>query len=312
MSCWPSAVRRPRLTCAQSGAVSGRSRSRLRRLHAAISATGCVAALSWAGQASAAVTVGQLPASPQSPSAACPANRDYLQPSVTGSNLYIARQAGTITSWSTNVAGAGGQSYAFKVFRRTSDPDVFQVVGQTAEQTLGSGLNSFPASVQVESGDMIGLHVDGGPQNSCVFPMPGDALLQSQSPGDLAIGQSAQFAPVLDHRLNLSAVLAPRNAFTITGISRNRRNGTARVSANLSNPGLVTVGGKGLKARQATRAVAGSVMLKVAPTGKRSRKLSRTGRLRMPVTVTFYPTGGDPAAQTITVKLLRKRQPAAL
>jgi hypothetical protein len=292
--------------------VSGTSRSRLRRLRAAIPATGCVVALFWAAQATAAVTVGQLPTSPQPASDSCPSNRDYLQPSVTGGILYIARQAGTIISWSTNVSGAGGQSYAFKVFRRTSDPDVFQVVGQDVEHPLTPGLNTFPANVDVESGDMIGLHVDGGPQNSCVFPMPGDALLQSQSPGDLALGQSAQFVPVTERRLNLSAVLVPSNAFTITGISRNRRSGTARLSAALSNPGLVTIGGRGLKGRQATRAVAGAVSLKISATGKRGRKLSRTGRLRVPVTVTFYPTGGDPAIQTIAVKLIKRRRPPLL
>jgi hypothetical protein len=286
--------------------VSGRSRSGLRRLRAAITASGCIAVLLCAAQATAAVTVGQLPASPQPQSPACASNRDYLQPSVTGGNLYIARQEGSITSWSTNVSGTTGQSFELKVFRRTSDPDVFQVIGQDAERPLSSGLNTFPANVHVESGDMIGLHVAGGPQNSCVFPMPGDALLQSQSPGDLALGQSAQFVALSEHRLNLSAILVPTNAFTITGISRNRRNGTARVSANLSNPGQVTVGGKGLKGRHATRAVAGAVTLKVSTTGKRSRKLSRIGQLRVPVTLTFYPTGGDPAAQMLTVKLVKR------
>ena len=295
-----------------SGAVSGTSRSRLRRLRAAIPATAGVATLIWAAPSPAALTIGQLAPTPQSPSPVCTSNHDYLQPSVTGGNLYIARAAGTITSWSTNVAGAGAQSYAFKVLRRTSDPDAFRVVGQAVEHTLAPGLNTFPVSVPVESGDMIGLHVDGGPQNSCVFQMPGDAVLRSQSSGDLATGQSALFTPVPDVRLNLSAVLEPSNGFTITGIGRNPRNGTARLSAVLSNPGLATLSGMGLRSRRATRAVAGSVSLKVVTTGKRRRKLSRTGRLNVPVTVTFWPTGGGPASQTVTVKLRQRRAPLAL
>ncbi len=57
-------------------------------------------------QARAAVTIGQLP--PSTPAASCTTpNLDYLQPSVTGGNLYIARVAGTITSWSTRSSGAG-------------------------------------------------------------------------------------------------------------------------------------------------------------------------------------------------------------
>jgi hypothetical protein len=288
------------------------SRSRLRRLRAAIPATAGVAALLWAAPSPAAVTIGQLAPTPQSPSPACPSNHDYLQPSVTGGNLYVARAAGTITSWSTNVSGAGAQSYALKVLRRTSDPDAFQVVGQAVEHTLGPGLNTFPVSVPVESGDMISLHVDGGPQNSCVFQMPGDAVLRSQLSGDLAAGQSALFTPVPDLRLNLSAVLEPSNGFTITAISRNPRNGTARLSAVLSNPGLATLSGTGLRSRRATRAVAGSVNLKVVATGKRERQLLRTGRLRVRVTFTFYPTGGDPGIQTVLIKLIERRQPLAL
>ncbi len=288
------------------------SRSRLRRLRAAIPVIAGVAAMLWAAPSPAAVSIGQLAPTPQSPSPACPSNHDYLQPSVTGGNLYVARAAGTITSWSTNVSGAGAQSYAFKVLRRTSDPDAFQVVGQAVAHTLAPGLNTFPVSVPVESGDMIGLHVDGGPQNSCVFQMPGDAVLRSQLSGDLAPGPSALFTPVPDVRLNLSAVLEPSNGFTITGISRNPRSGIARLSAVLSNPGLATLSGTGLRSRRATRAVAGSVTLKVVTTGKRKRELFRTGRLRVRVTFTFYPTGGDPGIQTVLIKLIQRRQPLAL
>jgi hypothetical protein len=292
--------------------VSGTTRSRLRRLRAAIPATAGVAALIWVAPSPAALTIGQLAPTPQSRAPACPSNHDYLQPSVTGGNLYVARAAGTITSWSTNVSGAGAQSFAFKVLRRTSDPDAFQVVGQTVEHTLAPGLNTFPVSVPVASGDMIGLRVDGGPQNSCVFQMPGDAVLRSQLSGDLATGQSALFTPVPDVRLNLSAVLEPSNGFTITGIGRNRRYGTARLSAVLSNPGVATLSGTGLRSRRATRAVAGSVTLKVVPTGKRKRKLFRTGSLRVPVTFTFYPTGGDPGIQTVLIKLIKRRQPVSV
>jgi hypothetical protein len=51
------------------------------------------------------------------------------------------------------------------------------------------------------------------------------------------------------------------------------------------------------------------VSFAVAVVGKRSRSLSRTGKLRLPLTLTFLPTGGDPSSQTISVKLRIRRQP---
>ena len=263
----------------------------------------CVAALAAAVPASAAVTIGQLPVTP--PAATCTPGADYLQPSVTGGNLYIARQAGTITSWSTSSPSPGAR-YTFKVFRRTSDPDVFQVIGHAPERIVTAGVSTFPVDVHVDSGDMIGFHESGG-STPCTFPTPGDDVLRSTA--DLGDGQSAAFTPVTGVRLNLSAVLVPSNGFTITGVTGNRRNGTATLTAELSNPGLATIGGKGLKRSHANTAVATQVTLKIATIGKRQRKLARTGSLKVPVTVTFYPTDGDPSSQIIQVKLRMKREP---
>ena len=286
-------------------AVSKTNRRAVRGGAAAALATACLAALVTAVPAEASVTVGQL--APTPPDSPCPtAGYDYLQTSVTSGNLYSARQAGTITSWSTISSGPGA-TYVFKVLRRTSDPDAFQVAGRAAEHTLTAGLNTFPAGIQVESGDLIGVHAQGGiAGNSCTFPVPGDGVLRS--PSDLDPGQPpAQFTPVPDVRLNLSAVLVPSNAFTITSITPHRRGGTATLAVDLSNPGLAAVGGTGVKTRHVTTAVASQVSLKVATTGKRLRRLSRTGRLKLPVAVSFYPTGGDPSSQTVSVKLRMKR-----
>src|SRR5215213_10752640 len=82
---------------------------------------GCAVALSPAAAADASVTIGQLPPGPPAPNCTVD-DVDYLQPSVTGGNFYVARQAGTITSWTTDSSGPGAL-YVLKVFRRTSDPE---------------------------------------------------------------------------------------------------------------------------------------------------------------------------------------------
>jgi hypothetical protein len=257
--------------------------------------------------AHAEVAIGQIPPTPPSPT--CMSGADYLQPSVTGGNLYTAREAGTITSWSTN-SFSPGATYVFKIFRRTSDPDVFQVISHAPAHPLTAGVNSVPVSLPVRSGDMIGINESGG-LNSCTFDTPGDAVLIRS--GNLSDGASGGFGPVSDVRLNLSAVLVPSNDFTVGPVTRDRRQGTASLMVHVSNPGLVTVSGPGLKKRHAAKpvALAGPVQFGIAAVGARKRRLARTGKLTVNPTVTFYPTGGDPASKPTTVRLRKRRSKAA-
>jgi hypothetical protein len=268
----------------------------------------CCGALVAAQSAHAAVTIGQLAPDPPMNTCTTP-GVDYLEPSVTGGNLYVAKAAGTITSWSTNSSGAGAV-YVVKVFRRTSDPDSFQVIAHSPPHTLSSGLNTVPVSLPVRSGDMVGYH-ESGPPNSCTFILPGDNVLNRM--GDLADGASGTFTPRNDVRLNLSAVLVPDNTFTLGPITRDRRRGMATITLTTSNPGLVAIGGKGMKKRASkSRAVAGPVTFSVVAVGNARHRLARRGRVVLSVRVTFFPTGGDPTTQTINLKLRRTRTPAPI
>jgi hypothetical protein len=264
-----------------------------------------LSALFFVPAAGAAVTIGQL--SPNPPTDGCTVpGLDYLQPSVTGGNLYVARAAGTITSWTTNSSGAGA-TYVVKVFRRTTDPDAFQVITHSPPHVLTSGLNTVSVSLPVKSGDMLGYH-ETGPPNSCVFSQPGDNVLNRA--GNLADGASGTFAPQNDVRLNLSAVLVPDNSFTLGGITRDRKNGTATIIATSPNPGLLTISGKGMKKRPSKNlAVAGPVTFTVTAVGNARHRLARRGQIVLPVHVTFFPAGGDPAVQAINMKLKRTRPP---
>ena len=287
------------------------NRSRARRPLAAVVSLAALAAISAvivAAPAGATVTLGQLASAPPSPD--CPATPppgvDYLQPSITGGNLYIARQAGTITSWSTRSSGAGG-TYVFKTFRRTSDPDVFQVIAQAPAHILTAGINTVPVSIAVRSGDMIGINESGG-ANSCTFPQTGDAVLSRS--GNLSEGSSGVFAQQSNVRLNLSAVLDPSNAFTVAAITRDRHQGTAIVNVNVSNPGVLTISGKGMKKRNPRNvATAATVQFGIATAGTLRRRLNKAGEVTLTPTITFLPSGGDPASTTFPVKL-KKRRPA--
>lgn len=292
--------------CLQRGPARTSIRSHARGRLAVLLALACLTAAAPA-RAAASVTIGQL--TPFPPSAACStSNVDFLEPSVTGGNLYVARQAGTITSWTTNSSGAGAH-YVIKIFRRTPDPDVFQVIAHAPSHTLTSGLNTVAVNLPVKSGDMIGFNESGAP-SSCAFSAPGDSVLTSA--GNLSDGATRTFTAQNDVRLNLTAVLVPDNGFTLGGISRDRKLGTASITATTSNPGIVTVSGKGLRKRRSkSLAVAGPVTFQLTPTGRTARRLVRKGRVTVAPTVTFLPSGGDPSSQSIHLKLLKRKQPAA-
>jgi len=283
---------------------------RARQLTGRFAAAAALIFLAFAGPpASGAVTIGQVPTGSFGP-VSCPAG-DYLQPSVTGGPLYIAKQAGRITSWSTFSTVPG--TYAFKVFRRTSDPDAFQVVAHSPDTALsGGGLETFPVDIEVRSGDMIGFHKQGSGNGSCAIGATGDAVLQA--PGDLADGAAGGFAPIVDRRLNLSANLVPSNEFQVTGLSRNPRQGTVTMAVQVPNPGVFTLSAKGLRKGRVSRTLvgAGSITFLLTPAGKPRRTLLRKGAVKIPVSLAFAPTNGDPLALTIGVKFRVKRANPAI
>jgi hypothetical protein len=79
---------------------------------------------------------------------------------------------GVITRWTFNVVPipAGTQTQTLKVFRPTSTPNEFQVIGESAPGDLGSGgLSSFSTRIPVRAGDFIGNSgIDGGGEPSTI------------------------------------------------------------------------------------------------------------------------------------------------
>src|SRR5262245_22668554 len=84
-----------------------------------------------------------------------------------GSPTYTVPANGAITEWRhVTRSEENGAPMKVKVFRRTADPSVFLVVGQSSFAMLSWPLpnpNSFPVSppIQVKAGDVIGLTAIG-------------------------------------------------------------------------------------------------------------------------------------------------------
>ena len=106
-----------RYRSAPGGCLKGvlfRNRSRA-LLRVAALCVSCVLAWPRPSAGGASVTIGQL--APGRPRPNCTTSGlDYLEPSVTGGNLYVAKEAGTITSWIDELVRRGGDLRASRSF----------------------------------------------------------------------------------------------------------------------------------------------------------------------------------------------------
>jgi hypothetical protein len=255
--------------------------------------------------AAASITIGQV-ADPNAGN--CDAGTEFLQLGLASGNPYVVPGNGTITSWTVQAGESSGE-LTMKVFRASADPGSFRVVGHAGPQRLtpgGTAGNTFPANVRVRPGDLLGLHnVTATP---CGFKDPAGRLATFS--GDLADSEAAGFAPDTGFDLDIQAVFVPDNSFSVGGITRDKKKGTASLTVNVPNTGELALSGNGVRAAGATGALgaisvsaAGEVKLLIKATGKKRRKLNKTGQLEVTPRITFTPTGGDPSTQSRKLKL---------
>jgi len=277
---------------------------------------GGLAVLSLTGSASpaaASVTIGQLSPDP-STSMCSTGDVDFTKPTVTSGSSYVVPGTGTITSWSHNAKSGSGQEFTMKIFRKVADPATYMVVGHDGPRDLAGGtLNGFPASIPVEPGDVLGFNRGSPTTTSCFFDAPSEPSLLFRI-GNMADGDVEAFAPSFAGvRLNISAVFEPSNTFTLGKVRRNRRKGTATLTATVPNAGELALSGKGVKRAGADGALAakivpaaGKVKLLIRARGKKRRKLNETGKVTVKPKFTYTPTGGDPRTKSRKLTL-RKR-----
>jgi hypothetical protein len=230
---------------------------------------------------------------------------------VTAGNPYVVSGTGTITSWSHNAGMNAMQTLTMKVFRKVADPATYMVVGHDGPRPIAaSTVNTFPASVAVKPGDVLGLNSASPASTGCVFSAPDDSYLFRV--GNLADGQSGAFSSNSASRLNVSAVFIPSNLFTLGDAKFNKKKGTATITVDVPNPGELAISGKGVKSAGAAHASAttvnapGAAQLLIRAKGKKKRKLNETGKVKLNLAITYTPTGGDASTQSTKVKLKKQ------
>lgn len=279
------------------------------KLLTALAASGLIA-LGVASTARAVVTIGQTGADDP---VVCSADDEALPSVSTGTQYDVPSTGGivnwTLTSWSHQARAVPDQQIKVKVWRQVSGL-TYTVVGQDGPRDLVSGvLNTFTASIPVKSGDILGI-TPLTDNTNCAFGPFGETYYLGD--GDAATGAQTTFTASTGRRLNISATLQPTNAFTVGDTRRNKKKGTATVSVTVPNPGDLTGSGNGAKVAGTAGAVisksvgAGQAQLLIKAKGKKKRKLNDKGKVKVSVAITYTPTGGDPATQSIKVKLKKK------
>jgi hypothetical protein len=295
-----------------------------RTIALALCALAAIALSSSATPAAGSVALGQLPSGPTT---SCDEGYDWVQDPF--APTYVVPGNGTITSWSHLAAPGAGQTIKLKIWHASLSPHSgfhFLAVGHDGPRTLTEGaLNTFPASIPVNRGDILGLRT-GSAGVGCLFAAAGRLVYKAA--GDVADGElAAPFQspactwcppPVLDHLLNVTAVFEPSNDFSVQ-IARNARQGTASLTLKAPNPGQVAMSGRGLVSAAAAiypapASLGGPEPPPLAPAqllikarGKKKGKLNETGKVKLNVAITYTPTGGDAATQSVKVKLKKKR-----
>ncbi len=196
--------------------------SAVRLVYLALAALGSWMILAAANAQAAPVTIGQL-AAPDPPTVCNGGSNDFIQAQIASGNSYVVPPpGGVITSWSTNAGPGLGQTLKMKVFSPTSGPSglIFQVVGHDGPDDLvPSALNTFPASIPVQTGDLIGLNDqnDSVANNACLFETGSaeDVFATGMDGYDRADGAFEPITPAASgYRLNLTATLQPPAGIT--------------------------------------------------------------------------------------------------
>jgi hypothetical protein len=114
--------------------------------------------------------------------------------------------AGVVTRWTTKSEYGIPIGQRLKVFRATGIANQFTAVGESAEQTVVDGINTFNTRIPVQGGDRFGLYSPAPSGGAVCTGKPEDGY--GYVSGDLPTGSSQTFT-VKPGRVAVSALVEP-------------------------------------------------------------------------------------------------------
>jgi hypothetical protein len=170
---------------------------------------------------------------------------------------------------------------------------------------------TYDAQLPIRIGDYIGIDCCAFDffEPDAEFFVAGNAAVRNEWQPRLADGGAGR-APLRTnaYEIAVNAEINPTSTFTLHAVSRNKRTGTATITAKVPNPGQLTGSGKAVNAAAITKRVRtpGRVRLLIKAKGRKKRKLNATGKVKVRPKITFTPTGGSANTLSATVKLIKR------
>lgn len=102
----------------------------------------------------------------------------------------------------------------------------------------------------------------------------------------------------------------PSNQFKFAPkVKQNKKKGTASITVEVPGAGALTASaGKRFSAKVPQPTAVGKVVVTVKAAGKGVKALNASGKLKGTLSVTYTPTGGDPATQTLKFQLVKRKK----
>lgn len=217
---------------------------------------------------------------------------------------------GTINDWSVLVNAVGPM--AVRVIRPAGG-GAYTGVSTRKFTPAGTGdVGVFPGSLPIRAGDLVGLDLITSAARVGSEAIPGSGVSEwGGSGGLLADGSTLPPDNVFpSEEVAFSAVVNPSSDFSVDGVRRHKKKGTATIHVTVPNPGMLFAHGRGvgpLSLAQVGESVAtGPVHLLIKARGAKRRKLNATGKVTLGVTLAFAPDfEGNRLARTqdVAVKL---------
>ena len=156
-------------------------------------------------------------------------------------------------------------------------------------------------------GDLTAAHFYQAPASTTHQWLENGKPLAGESGSNLTAHEVGDYG-CLDSATNVAGSTAKASdtigVFRLGRVHRNLRKGTAKLVVKVPAAGVLKVkGGKVKKTRAAGEVKGGRVKLLIKPKGKARRKLSRSGKLKVKVWVSYQPAGGEKGTQRRVLRL---------
>jgi YVTN family beta-propeller protein len=241
-----------------------------------------------------------------------------------GKTLYAANYEGqsvtainTQTNQGTEIPVAGGPWQIAIVPDQSPTAQFSFSAGKAASPTAFNGQASSDPDGAVARFDWSfgdgATTLNGGPTPSHVYAKAGGysaGLTVTDNEGcSTALNFTGRTAycsgSALAAKTQAITVVAPNN-FKFGKLTRNPRNGTAKLRVTVPAAGKLTLQGKKVRATKRGATKAGTLILSIRPKVKLNKALKRRHHATVRIRVTFSPTGGTPRSKGKSLKLIRR------